>query len=248
LTTGSWTLPLPPSLAQIDTDPEEIGRHYPVQAGLVADLHAALEAVLAALPADRRPPWTLPPPRPEPWRLPGMDFVACLRRALPADTILAADATRLTYILMTEFPLEQPRCFLHPAGAIPMGSALPAALGAKAALPQRPVVAVVGDGGFLMSGMELATAVQEQLPVIVVLVNDNSLTLIRATQQRRYAGRYIAVDLHNPDFGQFAAAFGIAYWRTEGEPAFEAALRSALAAARPSIIEVRPSDARPDRR
>jgi acetolactate synthase-1/2/3 large subunit len=148
---------------------------------------------------------------------------------------------------MTEFPLEQPRCFLHTAGAIPMGHALPAALGAKAAWPDRPVVAVVGDGGFMMSGMELATAVQERLPVVVVLVNDNSLTLIRATQQRRYAGRFIAVDLHNPDFGQFAAAFGVAYWRAEGDAAFEAALREALAAGRPSLIEVRPSDARPDR-
>jgi thiamine pyrophosphate-dependent acetolactate synthase large subunit-like protein len=200
---------------------------------------------LAALPPGRRTPWAEPPRRPEPWRLPGLDLVGPLRRALPPDAILATDATRLTYVLMTEFPLEQPRCFLHPAGAIPMGSALPAALGAKAAFPNRAVVAVAGDGGFLMSGMELASAVQERLPVVVVLVNDNCLTLIRSTQQRRYGERYIAVDLHNPDFGQFAAAFGVRYRRAADAADFEAALRAALAADRPSLIEVRPADARP---
>jgi thiamine pyrophosphate-dependent acetolactate synthase large subunit-like protein len=175
-----------------------------------------------------------------------LDIVEPLRRVLPQQAILTADATRLTYILMTEFPLELPRSFLHTAGAIPMGYALPAAIGAKAAWPDRPVVAVVGDGGFMMSGMELASAVQERLPVVVVLVNDNSLTLIRATQQRRYAGRFIAVDLHNPDFGKLADAFGVAYWRADGEQPFESTLKAALAANGPAVIEVRPADARPN--
>ncbi len=242
MATGSWTMPLPPSLAQIDVDPEEIGRHYPVQAGMVADLGAALQCLLTLLPSGRREPWTAIPPRPQPWALPGLDIVGSLRRALPPDAILAADVTRLAYILMTELPLEQPRSFLHPAGAVAMGYALPAALGAKAAWPARPVVAVVGDGGFLMSGMELATMVQERLPVVVVLVNDNSLTLIRATQARRYAGRFIGVDLHNPDFARFAAAFGVDYRRAH-EADFEKALREALNASRPAVVEVRPADA-----
>jgi thiamine pyrophosphate-dependent acetolactate synthase large subunit-like protein len=246
MATGSWTLPLPPSLAQIDVDPEEIGRHYPVQRGLVADLHVALDALLQTLPAGRREPWTEMPPRPEPWGLPGVDLAGCLRRVLPPDTILAADVTRLAYVLMTELPLEQPRTFLHPAGAVAMGYALPAALGAKAAWPRRPVVAIAGDGGFLMSGLELATAVQERLPVVVVLVNDNSLTLIRATQARRYAGRFIGVDLHNPDFGRFAAAFGVEYRRADDEDSFEAALRDTLAMGRPAVVEVRPADAQPE--
>jgi acetolactate synthase-1/2/3 large subunit len=245
LATGSWTLPVPSSLGQIDIDPEEIGRHYDVRAGMVADLQSGLQALLEALPPGRREPWTAVPPRPEPWGLPGMDFVGPLRRALPPETILAADVTRLAYVLMTELPLERPRCFLHPAGSVAMGYALPAALGACAAWPGRPVVAIVGDGGFLMSGMELASAVQERLPVVVVLVNDNSLTLIRATQERRYSGRYIAVDLDNPDFGQFAAAFGVAYRRADGEEAFELALRESLAAGMPALIEVQPADTRP---
>ena len=107
--------------------------------------------------------------------------------------------------------MNRPRTFLHPAGSVAMGFGLPAALGAKAAHPDRKVIAVVGDGGFMMSGMELATAVQERLPVVVVLINDNSLTLIGAAQARRYGGRFIGVDLRNPDFETFAQAFGVHY-------------------------------------
>ena len=80
--------------------------------------------------------------------------------------------------------------------------------------------------------------------MVVLLVNDSSLTLIKATQERRYGGRYIGVDLRNPDFGLFARAFGVRYRRAESDPEFEAALREALAADEPALIEVRPADAR----
>jgi acetolactate synthase-1/2/3 large subunit len=243
LATGSWALKPPAALAQIDVDPEEIGRHYPVQLGVRADARAALHGLLAALPETNRQPWAAPEPDRPPFRLPGMDLLGPLRRALPDDAIVSADVTRLAYVLMAALPLDHPRTWLHPAGAVSMGYGLPAALGAKAALPERAVVAVAGDGGFLMSGMELATAVQERLPVVVVLVNDKCLTLIKATQQRRYGERFIGVDLHNPDFGQFAQAFGVPYWRAESDAAFEAALRQALASGGPALVEVRPADA-----
>jgi acetolactate synthase-1/2/3 large subunit len=237
--TGSWVLKPPPSLAQIDIDPEEIGRHYPVAAGVCGDARQALEALLGALPSAPRQPWSLPVPPREPWRLPGLDLLGPLRRALPRDAIVSADITRLAYIMLAEFPVYEPRTFIHPAGFVAMGFGIPAALGAKAALPERTVVAVVGDGCFLMSGMELATAVQERLPVIVVLVNDGSLTLIKAIQQRRYAGRYLGVDLRNPDFGLFAKAFGVRAWAVDSDAAFEAALREAVALGETALIEVR---------
>ena len=244
LATGSWALRLPPSVAQIDVDPDEIGRHYPVAQGVAADARLALEALLGLLPAESRSPWAPPRPKGEPWRLPGVDLVGPMRRVLPPDAIVSADVTRLAYILMAEFPASRPRTFLHPAGAVAMGYGLPAALGAKAAFPDRTVVAVTGDGGFLMSGMELATAVQERLPVVVVLVNDNSLTLIRATQERRYGGRFIGVDLCNPDFGALARSFGTGYYRADSDDAFETALGEALHEDRPTVVEVRPGDAR----
>jgi acetolactate synthase-1/2/3 large subunit len=244
LATGGWTMPLPKSLAQIDVDAAEIGRHYPVSAGVCADAHTALEALLDSLPPEPRAPWAKPQPKREPWRLPGMDLLAPMRRALPRDAIIAADITRLGYIMLADFPIYQPRTFLHPAGFVAMGHGLPAALGAKAAFPDRTVVAVLGDGCFQMCGMELATAVQERLPVVSVVVNDGALTLIKAIQQRRYEARYLGVDLRNPDFGTFAQAFGVRHWLAENDTTFEAALREALAAEAPALIEVRPGDAR----
>jgi thiamine pyrophosphate-dependent acetolactate synthase large subunit-like protein len=244
LATGSWSLRLPPSVAQIDVDADEIGRHYPVALPVVGDARLALEELLPRLPATPRPPWAPARTTGEPWRLPGLDLLGPLRRALPPDAIVSADVTRLAYLLMADFPMNRPRTFLHPAGSVAMGFGLPAALGAKAAYPDRKVVAVVGDGGFLMCGMELATAVQEQLPVVVLLVNDNSLTLIRATQERRYGGRFIGVDLRNPDFKTFAQAFGVRYARADSDDALERALREALAAEAPALVEVRPGDAR----
>lgn len=244
LATGSWVLKPPASLAHIDIDPEELGRHYPLTQGICADAASTLTALLHALPPAPRPPWARPISPGEPWHLPGLDLLPALRRQLPADAILSADVTRLTYILMAGFPLEQPRTFLHPAGSVAMGYGIPAALGAKAAWPGRKVIVVVGDGGFLMSGMELATAVQEQLPIIVILVNDNRLTLIQATQERRYGQRYIGVDLRNPDFSQLAGSFGVSYARADSDREFEANLARAVAGEEPALLEVRPADAR----
>jgi acetolactate synthase-1/2/3 large subunit len=241
LTTGTWTMPMPPSLGQIDVDPAEIGRHYPVTAGVRADARQALSSLLRTLPTEPRSCWAPPAAPLERSRFPGFDPLEPLRWVLPRDAIIAADITRLSYLMVAEFPVYQPRTFLHPAAFVSMGYGIPAAVGAKAAFPERVVVAVVGDGCFLMSGMELATAVQESLPIVVILVNDGSLTLIKSIQQRRYQGRFIGVDLLNPDFGTLAAAFGVRHWRPDSEDGFESALRDAIASESPALIEIRPS-------
>jgi len=150
-----------------------------------------------------------------------------------------ADITRLSYILLAEFPVYEPRTFLHPAGFVSMGFGIPAALAAKAAFPERTVVAVVGDGCFLLSGMGLAIAVQEKRPIIVVLINDGSLTLIKAIQERRYQGRYLGVDLHNPDFELFARAFGVRFWGVADDIGFARALAAAVASGEAALIEVK---------
>jgi acetolactate synthase-1/2/3 large subunit len=147
--------------------------------------------------------------------------------------------------MLADFPVYEPRTFMHPAGFVAMGYGLPAALGAKTAFPQRCVLAVVGDGCFLMSAMELATAVQEKLPIVVVLVNDRSLTLIKAIQQRRFENRFLGVDLVNPDFTTLARAFGVRSWQVANDEAFESALREAVERGEPGLIEVRPADAPP---
>jgi acetolactate synthase-1/2/3 large subunit len=237
--TGNWTLHVPPALAQNDIDPAEIGRHYPVTLGVCADARETLARLLDVLPGPARSPWAAPEPDRESWELPGLHLLAPLRRVLPRDAIIAADITRLAYSMLAQFPVYQPRTFLHPAGFVAMGYGIPAALGAKAAFPDRTVVAVAGDGCFLMSGMELATSVQEKLPVIVILINDGSLTLIKAIQQRRYESRYLGVDLRNPDFGLFARAFGVRAWQVDTDAGFETALREAVARKETGLIEVR---------
>lgn len=239
LATGSWSMPRPPALAHIDIDPTELGRHYPPTCAVAADARLALEALAEELPVEPRPPWAPRRPNPEPWRLPGVEALEAMRRALPRDTIVVADITRLAYILMADYPLSEPRTFLHPAGFVAMGYGLPAALGAKAALPERTVVTVVGDGCFQMCGLELATMVQEKLPVVVIVVNDGSLSLIKAIQQRRYEERYLGVDLLNPDFARFARAYGVASWRATDDASFETALREAVALGAPALVELR---------
>jgi acetolactate synthase-1/2/3 large subunit len=237
--TGSWALKVPTALAQIDVDAEELGRHYPVALGIQADARETLRELLPLLPATPRPAWTSTTRPRDAGRSLGLDLIGILRRSLPRDAIIAADVTRLAYAMLADFPVYRPRTFMHPAGYVAMGFGLPAALGAKTVFPDRTVVTVAGDGCFMMSGMELATAVQEQLPVIVVLVNDSSLTLIKAIQQRRYESRFIGVDLRNPDFQQFAQAFGVRSWRVESENAFESAMRAAVDLRQPALIEVR---------
>jgi acetolactate synthase-1/2/3 large subunit len=236
--TGSWALRPPAALAQIDIDPVELGRQYPVTLGIHADARAALEALLEFAPPESRMPWAPQAPLHEPFRLGGMDLLGPFCRVVPPDAIVVADVTLLGYALLVHYPARKSRTVLHPAGAISMGYGLPAALGARAAFPDRPIVAVVGDGCFQMTGLELGTMVQEKLPVVLVLVNDSTLSLIKAIQARRFSGRFLGVDLRNPDFGMFAKAYGIRAWQVKTADAFEAALREALASAAPALVEV----------
>jgi acetolactate synthase-1/2/3 large subunit len=118
-----------------------------------------------------------------------------------------------------------------------MGYGLPGALGAKAAFPDRQVVSLSGDGGFLMTVQELATAVQFDLPVVALVVNDHCLTSIRRGQERDF-GATLGVELHNPDFVKLAEAFGALAWRVDSPETFRGALRQALGAGVMSVIEI----------
>src|SRR5207237_9203041 len=148
------------SVAHIDIAPSEFGRHYAVRLAVYADARLALAALLERLPEKKRSPWVSQPAKREPWKLAGMDLCAAIRRALPRDAIVVADVTQLAYRMLVAFPVYEPRSFLHPAGGVSMGYGIPAALGAKAARPDRPGIASVGDGCFQRNGMEVAAALQ----------------------------------------------------------------------------------------
>src|ERR671929_2151622 len=120
-----------------------------------------------------------------------------------------------------------------------MGYALPAAVAAKALHPERPVVCIAGDGDFLMTGQELATAVQEELAVVVLVVNNGMYGTIRMHQERRYPGRVVGTDLRNPDFAALARAYGAHGALVERTEDFAGALQDALECGRPALLELR---------
>jgi len=245
LATGNWDLELPGSLVQIDIDEQELGLNYPTTVGLCADAKMALSTLRSSLLGHSsqaaESAWKTVRcniPEVDRWQIDGFDLAPILRRVLDRDAIVACDITRLYYMMLANFPVYTPRTFLHPSCFIPMGYGLPAAIGAKAAFPDRQVIAIAGDGGFMMTAQELACAVQAEIHVVTILVNDNCLSAMKGIQNRRYGGKNIAVDLVNPDFVQFAESFGALGLRVQKLEEFEPALRAALSAGRPAVIEV----------
>lgn len=246
LETLNWTMPLPRNLIQIDADPEEVGRNYPVRLGIAGDPRRVLGQILAELrgfqPASRleevqrvREEAEGEIARQHP-KLSAL--MAGIRRALPRDGVLSVDATRAGYFLVRHFPALEPRTFLHPQNFLTLGFAFPAALGAKLAHPARAVVAVAGDGGFLFTAQELATAMLYGLGVPILLFNDGSFGAVKRRQMEEYGGRTIGVDLANPDFVKLAQAYGAEGMRVEALEKVEGRLAEALARPIPTLIEI----------
>jgi len=144
--------------------------------------------------------------------------------------------TILAYWAAAHFPVLNPRTFLYPLGSGTLGYAWPAALGASLAAPDTPVLAVVGDGGFLYGIQELATARQYGLKVAVLVVDDGGYGILREYQRDSF-GQTTAVDLDEPDFVALAEAFGVHAERTTPEE-LEGALRRALAHEGPALVHL----------
>jgi acetolactate synthase-1/2/3 large subunit len=246
--TGHGKLPLPASLVHVDVDPAEIGRQYPAAIGIVADARLALDALLDGLgdESGRRPSRVGEVAEAREALCAGVrrsfgEQVALLdgiRAALPKDGVVVADMTMLGYASAEYFPVHGPRTYVHPSELCTIGCALPMALGAKVAAPARPVVALCGDGGFLLNVGELATAVQERIGVVAIVFNDATYTAVKSDQQHRFAGEYMATDLVAPDYAALAGAFGARGVRAEGVAELQDALGEALEAGGPALIEV----------
>jgi thiamine pyrophosphate-dependent acetolactate synthase large subunit-like protein len=236
------------ALIHLDVDPAVIGRQYKARLALVGDARHGLDALVAALGGgERRSRWDRA-------RLAGLradagprftrevaDAIATLRRALPDDAIVVNDQTGLTYWMEHKFPVLAPRTFLYPTGSAVLGYAVPAAIGAKLARPDRAVIAVAGDGGFMFSVAELATAVKYRLPIVFLVVNDERFGAIKYLQERFYGGRWGEADLTNPDFVALAHAFGARGERLAALDALPDAVGRALAAEGPTLLELRMS-------
>jgi acetolactate synthase-1/2/3 large subunit len=147
------------------------------------------------------------------------------------------DQTGINYWMEWHFPVYAPRTFLYPVGSATLGYGVPAAIGAKLAHPDRQVIAVAGDGGFLYSVNELATAVKYRLPVVFLVVNDDRYGAIKYLQEALFH-RWGEADLVNPDFPALARAFGAEGLRADGLDGLGPALDKALSHPGPVVVEL----------
>ena len=169
---------------------------------------------------------------------PQAEYGRVIRDVLSDDTILIDGMNQVGYWSRFGYPVYTPGTFISPGYQGTLGFELPTGLGAQVAAPDRRVVILAGDGGFMFNVGELATAVQHGINAITVLFNDNAYGNVLRTQDDDYGGRRIASDLHNPDFMKLADSFGVLGLRASGPEGLGRCLSAALEDNRPSLIEV----------
>ena len=233
-------------LIRIDIDPAEM-RRLPVDVGIVADAETGARALLAAIsrggPAIGDRPTRLAEAKATTAReiqsiRPQLGFLQTIRDVLPEDGIFVDEISQMGFASWYGFPAYAPRTTISAGSQGTLGSGFPTALGAKAAFPDRAVVSVTGDGGFLFAATELATAVQYGLNTVTLVFNNNAYGNVRRDQIEGFDGRVIASDLVNPDFVKFAESFGVMGLRARTLHELRRALEKALAADAPVLIEV----------
>jgi acetolactate synthase-1/2/3 large subunit len=162
-----------------------------------------------------------------------------IRAELPEDGIFVDEVTQVGFAARLAFPVYKPRTFLSPGYQDPLGWGFATALGAQDARRDVPVLAISGDGGFMFTATELATAIRHRIPLVTVVFNDGAFGNVRRIQEERYGNRLISCDLANPDFVAFAESFGAAAMRVNSPDELRTALRRALANRDgPALIEV----------
>ena len=244
---GRWGAP-PPGVrvALIDIDPAQRSRLAPA-AAIVADAAAGTQALLDSLPAS-----LVPADRSEEFAAlkakrqaeiadhlqPHVDHLSAIRRALPRDGFFVEEVCQVGFTSFLAFAVYSPRTFVTNGCQGALGFGVPTSLGVKAAYPDRAVVAVTGDGGFLFGATELATAVQHSLGVVTVVFNNDAYGNVLNDQRRLFDGRAIGSELRNPDFVALARAFGAEGVRVETPDELEKAVIDGIERDVPTVIEV----------
>jgi len=237
-------------LIRIDIDPATLARDYNADVAIAADAGASLGALVAKLDAAKgnrhgflgtdeitrlrhaeRGKLT-------PLESKHVKVLDALRRALPEDGQVFTDMTQIAYTGYCFFPCRRPRSWFFPVGYGTLGFALPAAIGGQLAAPNRQTVALMGDGGFQFTQQELGTAVENRLPLAIVLWNNDSLAQIRDGMKARGIPT-IGVDQWNPDFIALAKAYGCVTAEPRSLAEFESSLTTAFAGDRPTLIQLR---------
>ncbi len=169
---------------------------------------------------------------------PQFDFLEAIRRALPEDGLFVDEITQCGYASWYTFPVYRPRSLITCGYQGTLGYGYATALGVQAAHPDKAVVNIAGDGGFMFTANEMATAAQYNLPLVTVVFNNNKFQNVQRQQKDWFDGRLIASDLTNPDFVKYAESFGIRAERVTTPAALESAVKAALERREPALIEV----------
>ncbi len=237
-------------LVHVHSDAGELGRVYRPTLAINAS-SAAFAKAFASLPATGNTPWVdetkrlhqsyldwSTPPEKGPGAVQMGPIMAYLEKALPEDAILTNGAGNYATWVHRFHRFRRFATQGAPTSGS-MGYGTPAAVAAKALFPEREVIAFAGDGCFMMNGQEFATAVQENLPIIVIVVNNGIFGTIRMHQEREYPGRVSGTDIRNPDFAALALAYGGHGERVEATAEFAPAFERARASGKPALIEIR---------
>lgn len=246
----AWRWPYRPAgqkMIRIDIDPSEMRRYAP-DAPIVADARDGTRALAAAV---ARIGYRRQTGRRDDLReasaaaeqeiqaiQPQMAYLDVLRQVLPQDGIVTDELSQVGFASWYGFPVYRPRTFLSSGYQGTLGSGFPTALGAKVAHPDKQVVAITGDGGFMFAVQELATAVQYKIGVVVLVFDNQSYGNVRRDQRQVFDGRVVAADLVNPDFVRLAESFGVGAARVASPAAFRPALEQALADGGPRLIAI----------
>ncbi len=236
-------LPKGLKVIRIDVDPTEMVRLKP-DVGLVADAKAGTKALIAALVptnSDRTGEFAeLNRKAKERFSAvqPQVDYLNAIREALPRDGFFVEEVSQMGFTARFAFPVYGPRQYVTCGYQDNLGFGFNTALGVKVANPDKAVVSVSGDGGFMFGVQELATAVQHNIAVVAIVFNNNAYGNVLRDQKQTYSGRYIGSDLTNPDFVKLGESFGVKSFRATSPNELKSMITEALKLNAPVLIEV----------
>jgi acetolactate synthase-1/2/3 large subunit len=244
-----WGVDKNVKIVRVDADADEPGRLHKPAAALIGDAKPILKRLLEVLSAHNAKRASRKPEmesRQAAWRKrlgdtigPQIAFLDAIRAELPEDGIMVDEVTQMGFAARLAFPVTRPRTFLSPGYQDNLGWGFATALGAQDARRNVPVVSISGDGGFMFTANEMATAVRHRIPLTTIVFNDGAFGNVRRIQQEKYGNRLIASDLANPDFVKFAESFGASGERARSPEELRAALRRAFSRRDgPTLIDV----------
>ena len=237
----------PVKIVRVDIDPEEIARYSEPAVGIVSDAKKALGQLIRRIehhtgPRKSREAELMAVKERAAEVLlqfqPQASFARVIREELPEDGILVNEMTQVGYFANVGFPFYKPRTFITPGYQGTLGFGFATALGVQVGNPDRKVISINGDGGFMYNVQELSTAVQHKIPVVTIVFNDDAFGNVKRYQREKFDGRMIACDLSNPDFMKLADSFGVAGLRAKTPEDLRVAIREGFDSNHPTVIEV----------